>query len=525
MPVNFQALQGIAPPQVVANLPASGGGGDDGGIGELFSGLSGLVGGIQGAIGGSTAPASTPISNPSTYGATSAALPGLQQGQPNSITAPRNVIEQSLGNEAVYKNALPNMNLKEGSPILTQYLQKANPGLDPTKTPWCAGFVGSVLNASGLKGTGSLAARSYLKFGDPVKTPGVGDIVVLNTMNDPNRGHVGFYAGNNTDGTIKVLGGNQDNSVSIKSYPSNIVLGYRAPPKAEQVQGFAQKNNIQSPNQLAAITTPDNMQKMFSSQSQKAAMANPNLPNSIQNNGVSNMTQNLKDNNNPFSIDSVYKSANTVYSDNPILGQVATAQAILESNLLKKPSGLAQNNNLFGIKGKGTAGSVNMPTHEYVNGKNIKVNAGFAKNATLEDSFTQHRDLMNKPRYEAVRNAKTFDEAVDALQKAGYATDPNYAKMLKDIYKTQVAPLQQQAPTTNPGMMQTSANSYHPSMGPPIPPINPFAEPPMEPTTQQSMDHDARVYELDQGRDSYSQSKSGVLWDLLNNIFNRNTKA
>lgn len=54
------------------------------------------------------------------------------------------------------------------------------------------------------------------------------------------------------------------------------------------------------------------------------------------------------------------------------------AQATLESNW--GTSGLAlQVNNLFGIKGKGTAGSVEMPTTEVVNGKAVMVAASFRK--------------------------------------------------------------------------------------------------------------------------------------------------
>ena len=41
------------------------------------------------------------------------------------------------------------------------------------ESPWCAAFVGAVLAECGLAGTGSLTARSYLKWGVP------GDIAVL----------------------------------------------------------------------------------------------------------------------------------------------------------------------------------------------------------------------------------------------------------------------------------------------------------------------------------------------------------
>jgi flagellum-specific peptidoglycan hydrolase FlgJ len=135
------------------------------------------------------------------------------------------------------------------------------------------------------------------------------------------------------------------------------------------------------------------------------------------------------------------------YPDNPTLQQVALTQAILESNLMGKPSVLASRyNNLFGIKASnsfpGTAGNVNMPTNEVYGGKTQRVNAGFARNATLGDSFMQHRDLLTgSRRYMPVINANDPYEAFAALQQAGYATDPAYERKLNRVYENYIAPL------------------------------------------------------------------------------------
>ncbi len=127
--------------------------------------------------------------------------------------------------------------------------------------------------------------------------------------------------------------------------------------------------------------------------------------------------------------------ATKVYPEAPILRDLCLAQAILESRLLGVPSKLAtMANNLFGIKGKGTAGSVWMLTWEHINGKDIKVEAAFAKNATVEDSIKQHRHVLELPRYKKVWLSKTFDEAAKATHEAGYATDPGYPSKLIDIY-------------------------------------------------------------------------------------------
>jgi flagellum-specific peptidoglycan hydrolase FlgJ len=135
-------------------------------------------------------------------------------------------------------------------------------------------------------------------------------------------------------------------------------------------------------------------------------------------------------------IQQVKQMAMEAHPDNPVMAQLAAAQAIQESRLLGKPSTLAsQHNNLFGIKAPGTAGTTNMNTNEFMGGRNQMVNAGFGQNKTMQDSFQQHADLMNKSRYTAVRQAKSFPEAAYAVQRAGYATDPNYAASLINIQR------------------------------------------------------------------------------------------
>ncbi len=99
------------------------------------------------------------------------------------------------------------------------------------ETPWCAAFVGYCLASLGLDNTGKLNARSYLKYGYSISDvdgkPEAGDIVVL-WRGDPNswKGHVGFYAGSEDD-YIYILGGNQNDQVSVAKYPMNRVLDIR----------------------------------------------------------------------------------------------------------------------------------------------------------------------------------------------------------------------------------------------------------------------------------------------------------
>lgn len=92
--------------------------------------------------------------------------------------------------------------------------------------------------------------------------------------------------------------------------------------------------------------------------------------------------------------------------------------------------------NLFGIKaGKGWTGKVaEITTTEYINGKAQKVTAKFRAYDSYEDSFRDYAKLIKEsPRYEKAESVAQSGSAMayaSALQKAGYATDPEYAKKL-----------------------------------------------------------------------------------------------
>lgn len=117
---------------------------------------------------------------------------------------------------------------REGQSALTDYLKTGGQNIDPTTRAWCADFVNATLNKAGQKGTDSGMARSFLQWGQQVAAPQKGDVAVF-SRGDPNgpSGHVGFFDSVNPDGTIKVLGGNQSDSVSYGNYPADRLLGYR----------------------------------------------------------------------------------------------------------------------------------------------------------------------------------------------------------------------------------------------------------------------------------------------------------
>ncbi len=141
---------------------------------------------------------------------------------------------------------------------------------------------------------------------------------------------------------------------------------------------------------------------------------------------------------------------NTITKGTGIFAGTLFSQAVLESsgnyntNKQWKVGGsrLAQEaNNFFGIKAdKGWKGSrYNIKTREVYGGKDTFVKDDFRKYDSVKDSMKDYVNfLLNNKRYRdaGVFNAKTVEEQAAALKKAGYATDPNYAKVVTDVYRS-----------------------------------------------------------------------------------------
>ena len=108
-------------------------------------------------------------------------------------------------------------------------------GIDPVRTEWCAAFVNSILDSVNIPGSGKfhdhpLMARSFLKWGDEVKSPEYGDIIVFPRGGSNWKGHVGFYISSYTyRGTeyYIILGGNQDDKISYSPYEAKTAISIR----------------------------------------------------------------------------------------------------------------------------------------------------------------------------------------------------------------------------------------------------------------------------------------------------------
>ena len=100
---------------------------------------------------------------------------------------------------------------------------------------WCADFMNFILGQTGQSGTGSRAARSFLKYGKPLDGPRVGAIVVLTRGGNGQSGHVGIVRGTDGEGNPVVISGNHGKRVAESIYKKEKVLGYFMPPNTEKV--------------------------------------------------------------------------------------------------------------------------------------------------------------------------------------------------------------------------------------------------------------------------------------------------
>ncbi len=119
------------------------------------------------------------------------------------------------------------------------------------------------------------------------------------------------------------------------------------------------------------------------------------------------------------------------------------AQAALETGWGKKiihhPNG-RNSHNLFNIKaGRTWEGErVKVGTLEYVDGVAVKKQADFRAYDNYQQSFADYVALLQQPRYrEALDKAENPKAYLEALQQAGYATDPDYADKILSIYQRQ----------------------------------------------------------------------------------------
>jgi peptidoglycan hydrolase FlgJ len=141
------------------------------------------------------------------------------------------------------------------------------------------------------------------------------------------------------------------------------------------------------------------------------------------------------------------------------------AQAALETDWgtrVPRDASGHSSNNLFGVKAGNPSNGASMSaaTQEYQNGAPVSTTAQFRSYDSQEESFQDYVSLLrSNPRYAAALNTGGNVQAfAAALQRGGYATDPNYASKITAIAS---------------GVSQRTAADAQPLKSASVQPINP----------------------------------------------------
>lgn len=150
----------------------------------------------------------------------------------------------------------------------------------------------------------------------------------------------------------------------------------------------------------------------------------------------------------------LYKKYKT---DNDNLARYMTAQIMGESGWGQKPSGTF---NYFGIKAKSGEPYTEVLTTEYINGQKKKMMQRFKNYKNLEDGMEGYIDLLVN-NYDILNHGDSIQRYGTQLKSKGYATDPNYATRIADIYNGRTFRSALDGYTINPGN-PASLGNYSP---------------------------------------------------------------
>lgn len=138
-------------------------------------------------------------------------------------------------------------------------------------------------------------------------------------------------------------------------------------------------------------------------------------------------------------LDYTKKVARREFLRTDLSGAITTAQAILESGWgqsvpVDKYTGKFSNN-LFGVKGSASNGTVTITTSEVYNNVKVSIDANFRAYKSADESFVDHTALLLERKWYAPFRKVMFNDqrGVYAIKRSGYATDPKYPGKLKAI--------------------------------------------------------------------------------------------
>jgi flagellum-specific peptidoglycan hydrolase FlgJ len=135
-------------------------------------------------------------------------------------------------------------------------------------------------------------------------------------------------------------------------------------------------------------------------------------------------------------IESITPYAKEVEETHGVFPSLLIAQAALESDWGRSRLSV-ESNNYFGIKAANDGAQYT--TREFDNDEWLSIKASFKQYDSMRDSVISYADLLkygtswDEDLYHGVISADSYVEAAQAIQDAGYATDPHYANKLINI--------------------------------------------------------------------------------------------
>lgn len=114
------------------------------------------------------------------------------------------------------------------NPRIIEYHKYTSLKASEDEVAWCSSFVNFCMAKAGIRGTNSAMALSWKNWGEGLKEPRPGCVVVFDWKRN-GHGHVTFF--DKWDGSsLRCIGGNQGDSVRYSNYATGFVVGYRWPP-------------------------------------------------------------------------------------------------------------------------------------------------------------------------------------------------------------------------------------------------------------------------------------------------------
>jgi peptidoglycan hydrolase FlgJ len=217
----------------------------------------------------------------------------------------------------------------------------------------------------------------------------------------------------------------------------------------DQQHSLTEKRVVAISNTLPDINVPINGQyQSVLTASNPLAMTTTPLIIKTQNNDKAaidmSSLQNLQSFSNPKDfVSALIGPAQKVQQTLGLPFQVVIAQAALETGwgqkIIKDQQG-SSSHNLFNIKAdsRWTGDKVTKDTLEFEQGAMVKKAEPFRMYQSLSDSVDDYINFLSKnDRYQgALQNVNDVEQFLHSLQKAGYATDPQYAEKILRTLKT-----------------------------------------------------------------------------------------